>query len=164
MTLLATNLEAKNRHIDFDNELKEAEVIKLCHVISYSDTTMTVIHIKSGDTLTFNCKGKVSADAYRRRTLEIDPSTNEMYGYWPKIGESVLILADSLHSIKLMALEMGSDYKFWDPNADLLGSWFHFSKLARPTVYCRDNSPSPMNQKDNCFDGCLYPIELINER
>lgn len=89
--------------------------------------------------------------------------SEKLYGYWPKSGEDVLIVADSTMTIRLMAKKQGEFYRFWDPNIDLLGSWFHFTSPALPAPICLEYFPDSDHSRD-CFDGCLYPIDLIEER
>ena len=94
----------------------------------------------------------------------IKPESSIMEGRWPAIGDRVLILADSSMEVRLLAVKKEKDYQFWNPNMDLLGSWFSFQKPARPTQYCLEKSPYPEYQDKDCFDGCLYSAELITER
>ena len=92
-----------------------------------------------------------------------------MRGYWPKIGDSVLILTDSLKFINLMAIKIGKEYLFWNPNfIPFAECIFNASAPARPTVYCKEISPNPdypaTDGSFTCTDGCYYPAALIKER
>jgi len=135
--------------------------VRFVEVITYTDSSMITRHIATGDTIRFMCKGKRTADNMR---MIMKPDSQVMEGYWPKPGDQVLILADTNYSIHLLAFKINKDYQFWNPNMDLLGSWFSFSQPARPTQYCMDQSEYPAYQDKDCFDGCLYTIDLIKER
>lgn len=163
LLILSLNSWAKPRTIDFDKELKEAEIIRYGTVINYSDSTLKLLHLSTNDTLIFNCKGKPTADMIRQGSLEINPTSQELAGYWPRQNESVLIIGDKDMNIRLFAKKEKENYRFWDPNMDLLGSWFHFSHPELPAKICTETYGDSYYSTD-CFDGCYYPINLINEK
>lgn len=153
----------RNRIIDFNKEIKNAFLIRYVKVSGYSDSSITINDPSSKTSLSFNSKGKKYADIIRKRMLEINKNDPAMQGYWPKAGDSILIVADSMRSVRLFAMKKGDDYQFWDPNLDLNGSWFRFSAPARPTDYCVKSFPDQQSNND-CFDGCLYKISLLKEK
>ena len=161
--ILSINSWARPRIINFDKELKNAEIVRFGKVLSYSDSTLKFVHSETNDTLIFNCKGKFMADDLRQRSLEINPKSKELEGYWPQQNEAVLIIADASMNVRLIAKKENENYRFWNPNMDLLGSWFHFSSPALPVQICGETFPDN-DYSNNCFDGCLFPINMIKEK
>lgn len=151
---------AKPITIDFDKELREAKSITYVQVLSYTKNRMHVKHIATGKKMKFDSKEKKGAEDMRSNMQAKYPSPDQMQWYWPKVGECVLLLCDASNRIKLMAIREGDNYKFWDPIMRISGSAFYFSPPAKPTNFCNNLYPNA----NRCFDGCLYPVGLIEER
>ena len=139
---------AKPRFVDLDKELSEATLIKNVEVTGYTETTVLFVDAATGEKFEVKTNGDVSSQ------LKYDKNST---GYWPNVGEKVLVVIDTDERVSLFAARVGAHYRFWSP--DVTGSIALFQFKA-PAVKLPNEKGVESNPEgyESCWDGCLYPV------
>lgn len=148
-TLLPTVVVAKPRFIDLEKELLGAKTIAWAKIVGYGDSTVNAM-TQGGDT--------IKASLFVHRGVRGPKPTDIWTMYQPAPGDSVLIVINQKGELSLCAFKQEKYYRFWSPHNSGSVAFFSFKEPAirLPT--------EPMRQGDRpneCWDGCLYPINSL---
>jgi len=141
-------------------ELEKAAMIRTVIVYGYTDTTM--LYGKPGTHDTFSVRSRTRVDFSKTDTIGILSKT--MAGKWPMKDQQVLLVADSLNKVALLAVKVKEVYRFWDPNSIPFANSiiiFEKKKGFHPLPLCHNISHIRL---DNCDDGCLVEVSVVKEK
>ena len=147
---MTCGLIAKPRTIYLGRELKNASLIELGEIIGYTDSTI-IFKLIVNDTI-FNAR--------TNGANKVQQTKKYTTGYWPLIGEKVLVVVGQNGYISLFANKQGNNYRFWSPFYTGSTALFCFKS---PATKLPDNTGLKENLKnyESCWDGCLLPCNLL---
>ena len=147
----ACGLFAKPRTVFLGKELHEATLIELVEIISYTDSTIAFRTIISDKIIIAKIKGLILKEQHvvKFRT-----------GYWPSIGEEVLIVVGQNGYISLFADKQGENYRFWSPYYTGSVALFCFKS---PATKLPDKTGLIENLRgcETCWDGCILRCDQL---
>ena len=86
--------------------------------------------------------------------------------YWteniPFIGDTVLIIIDANERIKVYGKKVNNDYRLWSPLMSGSIALFDFEKPLKPIEQSKLLQNSDTNKTMTSWDGCLLPIDKLN--
>jgi len=85
-------------------------------------------------------------------------------GYWPRVGEQVLVVLNKEGELSIFAHKVGDHYRFWSPSFTGSVALFHYQSPALPLPDCESITEMDGSEWQNCWDGALYPIAELTER
>jgi hypothetical protein len=157
LTLIITisttcGLFAKPRTVFLDKELQEATLIEFVEIISYSDSAIIFRTIIGDRTIT----SKIG-----RGVIKAHQGDKFKTGYWPVIGEKVLVIVGQNDFISLFANKIGENYRFWSPYYTGSVALFCFKS---PATKLPDQTGIKENLRgyETCWDGCILPSNKLN--
>ena len=173
-SLICTSMiaDAKNHSVFIHGILESALFIGHVEIVGYNDSMMTYKIIKTGDTVSRYCGSLPEWDKERidlnQRRAEKGLDSTYMTGYWPKRGENVLLVLDSINNISLFAHLVHDKYRFWCPRpAGRLGFLCRFLYVRPGQGLEKKDESKATNRKSNyysCTDGCLLPKSMVLKR
>ena len=139
---------AKPRFVILENELKEALLTAYVEIVEYTDTTIGYTYMTIDSIKTTKIHGSIIQDPLLEKHTT---------GYWPIIGEKVLIVVGKSGYISLFATMIDEYYRFWSPSNTGSTALFLFKdpamKLPNASVM-----EALSEEYQSCWDGCLIPI------
>jgi hypothetical protein len=156
----------KFRFIYIQKELDKAKIITVVSVNKYTDSSMLCYAMNDTFNLKYSPRPVSILLPAMENTLNEEVLEKKLAGQWPAIGQKVLLVIDSSDRIKLFAVQIKDQYRFWDPNSvPFSNSIFFYPKNSayRSLNVCLQF----IDEKSDyltCEDGCLVDIGVVNER
>lgn len=147
---------ARPRFVNLDYELSYAKFVGLVAVNDF-DTLGNIkfTSIEYNDTISFAYVGAEFSDRamFSRPDLFLTASL-------PSIGDTVLVVIDSLGKVSLFAKQIEIYYRFWSPWITGSLALFSFSSPALPVDKKWESEPVSKRYHE-CWDGCFLPKEYL---
>jgi hypothetical protein len=168
LTFITVN--AKVRSIDIKRTLDSAKVIQMVTIFEYTDSLMYYGYVGSSDTLSINCKVRMSTESFRLDLIKkgVMKETN-LAGKWPEGGDTTLIVINKTGHVELFANLENDRYRFWDPNSMPFVNSVFWIRKERPFVQLEEcqSELNTIGGDDSdywtCTDGC-YAIRYDIDR
>jgi hypothetical protein len=138
------NVQAKSRYVYLEKELRAASYAGEVVITGYATKTDSVsgkliiqsISCRSKDsTFTLLPWSKTQFPVAYNLTSSM-PKREVEEGYWPDIGDTVLVVTDGDNRVSLFAEIMKEEYKFWSPySTDAWTTVFYFNAPAKIVAY-----------------------------
>lgn len=116
--LPSLNSFSSTRSVDIEKTIQNAESIENILVLGYTDSTMLYYSQSNQDTLSVNCPRRKMSKTTRISLINAGKrDASLLAGYWPNIGEEILLIINSDNTLELCARQIGGNYRFWDPQS-----------------------------------------------
>jgi len=175
ITFICLDLCGKPRKIIIESELKYAKYIGVVEIQEYfldeNDTNflgngigidaIRFLKMKSIENDSIFNASTIKSKAMIPKYQLIDYSTrNTFTGYWPNIGDTLLVIIDSLYRISLFGHGGEDVYRIWSPYLTGSIATFRIEDPALP-LSGEDSDCYNMPSGKYCWDGCLLKSDAI---
>jgi hypothetical protein len=156
--VLSINGLASIRAINIVSTIQNAKSIQTVIVYGYTDSTIIYKLSASKDSSILSCdRRKMTYTTKDIIMQEREVGSVSLGGYWPRIGDEILLVINSGNTFELCARKVGNNYHFWDPQSTpYIQSSFLIKEKSefKPLDSCRR---AKVNQYGyySCFEGCL---------
>ena len=147
----------KSKLVQVESELKNATYIGYVVIQKYEDQKIWFNELKTTQLKSVI----VTPYADNSDTEGFGYSDGFMTGYWPAIGDTILIVSDSTNRISMFAKVMEGNYRFWSPFETGSIAFFTFKIPFKHLKNEKDDNPE--SDYKSCSDGCLIDKNIFKE-
>lgn len=158
LLLLSLNGIASTRSVNIEKTIQDAKSIETIVILGYTDSTMLYHSISNEDTLSINCPRRKISKTTRNILISAGKRDSSLLaGYWPIIGEEIILVINTNNALELCARRVGVNYRFWDPQSTpKIETVFSIREKSNFKLLNSCKNPE-VNYEGfhQCWDGCL---------
>lgn len=167
ISFFMSDYQTKVRVLQLDKVLGDAKKIQKIIIAGYGDSTMLYKTEYSNQIQSVDSRHRLVSEQFRKSLIEKNyMKDSDMAGFWPKKGDSVLMLVNGVGKTEVFAKKTNGKYRFWDPNSIPFSNSIFVFPSSPPyyaLVSCRQYLESRQEYM-SCEDGCLVDISAVKEK